>query len=413
MSMDAAAGVERSADRPPRVLILVENADIPFDRRVTEEARSLSAAGRTVSIICPKMSDQPLKDSLDGITIRRFRPLMARGGALSQAAEYLTALAKTFVLMLAMLRRPGFDVVHACNPPDLYWLIMWPFKLIGKRFVFDQHDLSPELYSALYARDDGLILGLLRWAERLSYRAADAVIVPNESYRGIALSRGRLRPERVFVVRNGPKNGWPVAGQADPSLRRGRRYLVVYMGVMGFQDGVDVLLQAVDLLVHRKGFHDATFALLGEGNAKESLRARAAELGIEEFVEFAGWVKDGELMSAYLATADACVSPEPSSPLNDHSTFIKVMEYMAAGTPVIAFDLPETRASAGEAAVYSEPGDIEGFANQIVQVLGDEGLSSRMRSAAHSRIESLRWEGQVPSLLAAYATAEAGLRTGR
>lgn len=400
-----ASSVTSDRERRPRALILVENAPVPDDRRVAEEARSLQASGYVVSVICPGATGQPLEESLDGVEVRRYRPWTSRGGVLSQGVEYLTALAKTLRLMIAVSRNPGFDVVQACNPPDLFFLIVWPFKLAGKRFIFDQHDLSPELYASLYSRDRGLLMWLLRSTERLSYRLSDAVIVTNESYRRLALSRGRVDPDRVFVVRNGPREGWPRPVSADASLKKGRRYLVVYMGVMGRQDGVDVLLRAIGTLVHSMGFCDATVALVGSGQAMESLKEQARDLGIEEYVYFTGWIKDEAVLSRYLVTADACVCPEPSSPLNDHSTFIKVMEYMASRTPIVAFDLPETRVSARDAAVYAAPGDVEGFAELLRDVLIDGDLRSKMTAAAADRIPSLRWERQVPNLLAAYDRA--------
>lgn len=251
-------------------------------------------------------------------------------------------------------------------------------------------------------------MSALRWSERLSYRLADAVIASNESYRRIALTRGNVAADRVFVVRNGPREDWPLPVTPDPALKAGRPLLVVYMGVMGEQDRVDVLLDVIHSLVHKRGFRDATFALVGDGSAVEDLKRRATELGIEEFVDFAGWIEDDELLSRYLVTADACVCPETSSPLNDRSTFIKVMEYMSSGTPVVAFDLPETRFSAGEAAVYADSGDVEGFAARLRDVLTDEDLRARMRAEAARRMPGLRWESQVPNLLAAYRRALAG-----
>jgi len=387
------------------VLILVENESIPHDRRVTLEAKSLLENGYEVGVICPADPGEPLCESLDGVLVRRYRPRLASGGARPQVAEYLVALAKTLWLMIGLSRSPGFDVIQACNPPDLFFLIAWPFKLAGKRFIFDQHDLSPELYLTLYGRTTGPIMRMLRWSERMSYHHADAVIACNESYRRLALSRGGVAPDRVFIVRNGPREDWPRPVAPDPSLKGGRPLLVVYMGVMSDQDGVDVLLDVVHTLVHAMGFREATFALVGDGKAADDLRRQARELGIEEFVDFVGWVADDDLLSRYLVTADACVCPEPSSPLNDHSTFVKVMEYMASGTPVVAFDLPETRVSAGDAAVYAAPGDVEGFAARLKEVLTDPELRSAMREEALRRIPALRWERQVPNLLAAYERA--------
>lgn len=389
-----------------RVLILVENAPVPGDRRVVQEALSLIGDGYHVSVICPFGPRQTAPyENYEGIDIWRYRLRIAQGGALAQIVEYLVALVKTFWLMLKIARRPGFDVIHACNPPDLFFLVAWPFKLFGKRFVFDQHDLTPELYQAISGRDRGLIVWGLRMTERLTYALADVVISSNESYRTIAKTRGKVAADRVFVVRNGPREGWPRPVATDESLKNGKSNLVVYVGVMGWQDGVDTLISAADVLVHKLGFTDVLFALIGDGIAGESLRAQAKELGLDEWVHFVGWIDDEDLISSYLVTADACVCPETSSPLNDHSTFIKVMEYMASDTPVVAFDLPETRYSAGEAAVYAHSGDIKGFAEGLRTVLTDDELKARIRTAAAERMPGLRWESQVSSLLAAYRKA--------
>ena len=399
-------------DRQPRVLILVENAPVPGDRRVTDEARSLLANGYVVSVIAPAGPGQPRREAVDGIEVRRYHAVHASGGAGAQVVEYMNALVKTFWLMVVLSRRPGFDVIEACNPPDLFFLIVWPFKLLGKRFIFDQHDLTPELYSSLYMRDRGLIMRVLRWSEHRTYRLADVVLSCNESYRRLALTRGGKTPDRVFVVRNGPGENWPIPVAPDPSLKDGRPYLVVYMGIMGFQDGVDVLVEAVHELVHTLAFRDATFAIVGDGSAMASLKQQARELDVEEWVTFVGWVRDEETMALYLASADACVCPEPSSPLNDQSTFAKVMEYMAAGKPIVAFDLPETRFSAREAAAYAAPGDVAGFARLIRDVLTDATLKRKMTEAAAARIPSLRWERQIPALLAAYESALDAERRG-
>jgi len=398
-------GARDRRNRAPRALILVENAPVPSDRRVIEEARSLAANGYVVSVIAPAALGEPRRESLDGIEVRRFRSIEAHGGARAQAIEYVNALARAVWLMLALSRSPGFDVIQACNPPDLFFLIVWPFKLAGKRFIFDQHDLSPELYASLYSRDRGFLMRALRWTERRSYRLSDAVLVCNESYRRLAISRGSVDPDRVFTVRNGPRENWPIPMQPDASLKNGRPYLVVYMGIMGYQDGVDVLVEAVNVLVHTMGFHEATFAIVGDGSATASLKDQVRRLDLEDFVRFAGWIPDEETMSLYLATADACVCPEPSSPLNDQSTFAKVMEYMAALKPIVAFDLPETRFSAQDAATYAVPGDVQGFALRIREALTDATLRARMIAAAAARVPSLRWECQVPALLAAYDRA--------
>jgi glycosyltransferase involved in cell wall biosynthesis len=391
--------------RAPRALILVENAPVPSDRRVIDEARALRDAGYTVSVIAPVGTGQKTSEDFEGIHVRRFRTVEAHNGALSQIVEYANALVRVLWLMVGLVASPGFDVIEACNPPDLFFLVAWPFRLFGKRFIFDQHDLSPELYSSLYGRKDGAILSVLRWTERRSFAAADAVLSCNESYRTIAMTRGRVPADRVFVVRNGPREGWPLPVSPDRSLAGGRHFLVAYMGLMGFQDGLEVLVEVIDHLVNRLGFTDATFALAGKGSALASLRARVADLGLAPFVRFVGWLPDEESMSRFLLSADACVCPEPSSPLNDHSTFAKAMEYIAAGKPFVAFDLPETRVTAGDAAAYAPPGDIGAFAEAIRSVLSDDSLRARMVAEAARRLPALLWESQIPTLLAAYDCA--------
>jgi len=402
----------RDPSKPPRVLLIVQNLPLPGDRRVWLECQALKRAGYEVAAISPAGPGDPRETTLDGVRLYHYPPAPATGSVGSFVYEFAYSWLQTLRLALRDYRRNRFDVIQACNPPDLFFLIVWPFKLLGKRFIFDQHDLTPELYSSLYMRDRGLIMRVLRWSEHRTYRLADVVLSCNESYRRLALTRGGKTPDRVFVVRNGPGENWPIPVAPDPSLKDGRPYLVVYMGIMGFQDGVDVLVEAVHELVHTLGFHEVTFAIVGDGSAMASLKQQARELDVEEWVTFVGWVRDEETMALYLASADACVCPEPSSPLNDQSTFAKVMEYMAAGKPIVAFDLPETRFSAREAAAYAAPGDVAGFARLIRDVLTDATLKRKMTEAAAARIPSLRWERQIPALLAAYDSALDAERRG-
>lgn len=394
------------------MLILVENESVPHDRRVLVEAGAMSAHGYTVCVICPADPGEPLEEVIERFRVLRYRGSPSHGGALSQIREYARALVQTQMLMMRAGRDGGFDVIHACNPPDLFFLSALPYKLAGKKFIFDQHDLAPELYQSLYRRSTGPLMWALRLSERMSYRMADSVIAVNESYAGLARARGHVPADRVFLVRNGPREGWPLDVPQDDSLKRGHSHLVLYLGVMGHQDGVDILLRAAARVVKDIGDGEVLFALVGDGDAVPTLRAMARELGIERDIEFVGWLRDEDLISRYLRTADACVSPESSSPLNDRSTFVKVMEYMAAHKPIVAFDLPETRFSAQDAAVYASPGDIEGFAARISDVLTDETLRTRMTAAAAARVPALRWECQVPALLAAYDRALRG-RTGK
>lgn len=392
--------------RTLRALIMSENMPCPPDRRVLAEATSLADHGWSVSVICPAGPGQPLREELDGVRFFRYPQPPGGDGLLGYALEYGISLFQALRLALNVAIYPGFDVIQGCNPPDLFFLIGGLFRLFGKSYIFDQHDLSPEVYSSRFSNARPAVHRLLLALERLSYRTASAVLATNESYRRIAIERGKIAPEKVFVVRNGPREGWPSYARPDVALKRGKRHMVLYSGVMGPQDGVQDFLQAaVQILSSRD---DVSFVLLGDGDERLALEAAAFHLGISDQVHFAGWVSDEHEMSAYLATADVCVSPEPPSPLNDVSTFVKVAEYLAAGKPVVAYDLPETRFTAADAGLYAVPGDWRGLAAQVERILDDAALTARMHQAAARRLPALVWERQVPALVQAYRYATAG-----
>jgi glycosyltransferase involved in cell wall biosynthesis len=384
------------------VLIIVENLPCPFDRRVWQEARTLTAAGYLVSIICPKGKGyQASYEELEGIAIYRHALPVEGASALGYAAEYSWALLAQFWLSLKVLRQRGFDVIHACNPPDTIFIIGRFFRLFGKKFIFDHHDINPELYEAKFNRRDAfyrLMVALERW----TFRTADVSVATNESYRQIAIERGGMDPERVFVVRSGPDLRRVRQVPPVPTLKKGRRYLVGYVGVMGKQEGIDLLLQAVRYLVHDLGRHDIHFGLVGGGTELEALRALAVELGVEDYVTFTGRVPDQELLEM-LNTADICVNPDVANPMNDKSTMNKIMEYMALGKAIVQFDLREGRVSAQEASLYAEHNDVMDFAEKIVALLEDEPRRRRMGEFGRNRVvHSLAWEHEAPRLLAAY-----------
>jgi glycosyltransferase involved in cell wall biosynthesis len=396
------SSVAEAAPARRRVLIIVENLPCPFDRRVWQEARTLASAGYLVSIICPKGKGYERGfEEIDGVAIYRHPQPFEASGALGYLAEYTWALLAEFFLSLRVLSERGFDAIHACNPPDTIFLIGGFYKLFGKRFLFDHHDINPELYEAKFARRDffyRLMLGL----ERLTFRTADVCVATNESYRRIAIERGERRPEKVFVVRSGPDLRRLKILPPDPALKRGRRFLVGYVGVMGRQEGIDGLLAAVQHIVHVFGRTDVHFGLVGGGTELAAMQKLARDLGVEDYVTFTGRVPDAELL-AMLNTADVCVNPDVANEMNDKSTMNKIMEYMALGKPIVQYDLTEGRVSAQDASLYATRNDPKDLAAKVVALLDDEPLRARMGKAGAERVRTvLAWEHEVPRLLAAY-----------
>ena len=385
-----------------RVLILVENLPSPCDRRVWLDATALRDAGYAVSIICPTgRGCEKRFEELEGIHIWRYRLPVEASGALGYLLEYSAALAWTFFLSLRVLARRGFDVIHACNPPDLFFLVGGFYKLFGKRFVFDHHDANPELYEAKFGRR-GFLYRVMLALERLTFKTADVSIATNESYRRIAIERGGMAPERVFVVRSGPSLDRMRILPPDENLKRGKKYLVGYVGVMGRQEGIDYLLRAAAHVVHDLGRRDVHFGLVGGGTSLEEMRSLAARLGIGQHVTFTGRVPDAEML-AMLNTADVCVNPDVANPMNDISTMNKVMEYMALGKPMVQFDLAEGRFSAREASLYARRNNAVDLARKILELLENPEKRRAMGELGRRRVlEELEWRHEAPKLLAAY-----------
>jgi glycosyltransferase involved in cell wall biosynthesis len=300
-----------------------------------------------------------------------------------------------------VLMERGFDVIHACNPPDTLFLIGGFYKLFGKKFLFDHHDINPELYEAKFNRRD-FFYRLIVMLERLTFRTADVCVATNESYRRIAIDRGKRRPDRVFVVRSGPDLNRLKILPAEPALKRGRRYLVGYVGVMGRQEGIDGLLAAIHHIVVELKRTDIQFGLVGGGTELPALRVLAERLNVADYVTFTGRVPDAELL-AMLNTADVCVNPDVANEMNDKSTMNKIMEYMALGKPIVQYDLTEGRVSAQDASLYAERNDPIDLARKTVALLDDEALRARMGQIGRERVRNaLAWEHEAPRLLAAY-----------
>ena len=389
-----------------RVLHLSENLTLPFDRRVWMELNALHAAGYEVSAICPAGEPHTAAyEVIDGVHIWRYPPPPPTSGMLSYVWEFLYCWLQTLRLTFTVLARRGIDVIHAANPPDTFWAIALPFKLAGIRYVFDHHDLCPELYLSRFGeqRAGSLTHRALQALEWAQFRTADLVISTNESYRQVALGRGGRRPQRVFVVRSGPsRHRFATVRAEDPSLRRGRRFLVAYLGVMAPQDGVDHLIRAVQHLVREDRRDDIAFTLMGAGDSFHDLRALTRELGLEDCIEFTGRIPDADVESV-LATADVCVSPDPLNPLNDVSTMNKVLEYMACGRAVVCYDLREHRFSAGDGAVYATPNDTRALATAIADLLDDPDRRTAMGERNRARFLScMSWEHSASELLRAY-----------
>jgi glycosyltransferase involved in cell wall biosynthesis len=390
--------------RPASVCILVENQPAPFDRRVWQEARALTEAGYHVSIICPKaLGLNSSYEKIDGIEIYRHRTWEA-SSSWEYFLEYSWAIAAQFFLALKVYRRTRFRVLQACNPPDMLFPIGAFFKILGVRFVFDHHDLCPELFEAKFGKR-GVLYRLVCFFERLTFRCASVSIATNESYRDLAIKRGGISPERVFIVRSCLDLRKVRRRSPTIALKRGKAHLVVYLGIMESQDGIDLLLQSIESLVHRHQRQDAFFVLIGSGTETGRLRALASDMGLDDILTFTGRIPDEEL-ELYLSTADVAVAPDPATPMNDMSTMNKILHYMSYGLPIVQYDLTEGRRSAGNAALYARSNDPEDFATQIAKLLDSESLRKELGECGRRRIEErLNWEKEKNQLLLAYYTA--------
>jgi glycosyltransferase involved in cell wall biosynthesis len=346
------------AGKARRVLIIVQNLPVPFDRRVWLEATTLTKAGYGVSVICPKMKGfNKSRETLEGIEIYRYSQPLDPKGRLGFVAENLLALVSTFVLTLRVAGwGRGFDVIHACNPPETYWSVGLFWKLFGKRFLFDHHDLSPELYQVKFGgASGGLIHSILLLLEKATFRVADVGIATNESHKRIAVERGGMAEDRIFVVRSGPDVSRFTVYPADSSYKRGKDHLIAFLGEMGSQDGVELLVRALRLLRDEFGRDDFHTVFIGGGTHRSEIMAEAQEIGVADLCTFTGVVSDDDLCRI-LSSADVGVDPVPKNGWSDRSTMNKIMEYMYFGLPVVAFDLAEARVSAQDAAAYAEPG---------------------------------------------------------
>lgn len=388
-----------------KVLMVVENRSVPTDARVWAEARALHRWGFQVCVISPQDATcgNATYACQHGIHLYYYRrPGYARS-FLAYLFEYSLSMLQICWLSLRVLRRHGFDVIHAANPPDTLFFLHWLYFLLGKRFIFDQHDLSPEVFQVKFGKRYRFLLPLLRWLERRSYRVATYILTTNESLRKIAITRGQCDPARVFVVRNASQLERLKRGPANEELKRGRSHLLVYLGAMEIQDGIDYALRALHKLVYADGRQDVTLALLGDGGYQPELKGLVRELHLEKFVFFTGWAEQEEIVS-YLSTADIGLCPEPLNGLNEYCTMLKTIDYMAMGLPIVAFDLAETHYTCQEAALYATPNAVSEFAQHIVRLLDEPALRSTMSKRARALIkERWNWDYAQQHLRRAYA----------
>ncbi len=398
-----------------KVLIVEENSYVPLDRRVWYEATTLRDAGWQVAVVCPLMLGGKVTSAqqtgnpqlLEGIRVYRFPLKVARRGIWNYLREYLTAIWGISRLSWQAWRDDHFDVIQFCNPPDLFAPLALLYRMLGARAVFDHHDLFPELVQWRFR-------GPVRWVLRAfalvgeftALRSANVVISTNESYRRVATDRAKVPPERVVVVRNGPKREDFAPVAPVPDLKRGFPYMAAYAGVMGPEDGVTEVMQSIHYITHELGRRDILFVLMGDGAVRSKAQADAAAWGLEDVVVFTGMIHDNLLLRQHLCTADVLLSPEPKTPLNMRSTFIKVAEYMAMSKPVVAYRLPETQYTAREAAVFVEPGDAKAFGQAILALLDDPERRRQMGQYGRKRVlECLTWESQQVEFFRAYAIA--------
>lgn len=388
-----------------KVLIIVENISVPFDDRVWKEATTLQRNGYEVSVLCPRgQGHNDGYEFLEGVHIYRHPTPIEANSALGYLWEFGTALLWELIYTAWIYARRGFHVIQGCNPPDDIWLVALPFKLFGVKYIFDHHDANPELYLSKFERKD-VLYKIQLWLERLTYRCSDIVIATNNSYRELAITRGKRNPEDVFVVRNGPDLAKFRAVPPDPALKYGKSCLVGYVGNMSVQEGLEILLEAA-LHIKRLGRRDIHITCIGGGPGLVTLRKMASDMGLEDMVNFTGRVPGAELLEI-LSTADICVNPDKPCEMNNISTMIKIMEYMALGKPIVQFDLKEGRFSAGKASLYCSHDDLAtGFAAKILWLADHPEERTRMGEAGRQRVvQELAWDHSVSSFLAAYERA--------
>jgi len=387
-----------------RVLMLIENQPYPQDIRVCQEAITLVTSGYQVTVISRRSPKQPLHEKINGVYVFRYPSPPDGRGILGYLWEYSFSLISTFLISLFVCWHPGFDIIHAANPPDTAVFIAMFFKLLGKRFVFDHHDLAPEMFNIRFtSKNSRFLYRTQEWLEILSCHYADHVIATNQSYKVMEIFRDKVPEDRITIVRNGPSLDRLQPVEADMSLKNKASTILGFVGVMAYQDGLDYLLRALHSLMIDLGRSDFFCVIIGKGDSIASLKALSTQLGLDNHVWFTGYIPDADLI-CYLSTVDICLDPDPSNPFNDRCTMVKMMEYMAMGKPIVAFDLPEHRVTAQEAALYARPNEELDFARQIVTLMDNSNLRESMGKFGKNRVDrELAWSHQEKHLQEAYA----------
>lgn len=393
---------EQKSGAGRKILIIVENLPVPFDTRVWQEATTLVKNGYTVSVICPKGKGYEKEEEvLAGVHVYRHDLKTEGSGFVGYVKEYGSALYHEIRLAKKIYKEIGFDVIHGCNPPDDIYMVAKHFRKYGVRYVFDHHDICPELFEAKFGKK-GLLYKSQLWLERQTYRHAAFAFVTNESYKKIAIERGGMEPAKVYVLRSGPRLERLRIQEPKPELKKGRKYMVGYLGVIGKQEGIPYLLEAARYIRNELHRDDICYGIVGGGTSLEELKTLSASMGIDDIVTFTGRAPD-DVMLDYLNTADICVNPDEYNPMNDKSTMNKVLEYMALGKPIVQFDLTEGKYSAKEASVYANPNDAVDMAKKIVELLDNPQKRQEMSVYGRKRIvEELSWEHTSKALLAGY-----------
>lgn len=391
-----------------KVLIIVQNLPVPFDRRVWLEATTLRESDYAVAVICPKGKHGQYQESyqlIDDIHIYRYKAPPEAKGTLGYIFEFIYCWLMTSILSIRVRFNHGIDFIHACNPPETYFLLAQLHKIFGTRFIFDHHDLSPEMFLAKGGKRNSILFRGLILLEKLTFQTADVVITTNLSHREIALKRGNVASQDIFVVRSGPDFKRLKRLEPDHRLKNGFKYLVCYLGEMCPQDGVHHIIDVAEMLRNKRNRYDIKFVLIGGGPSLKDLREMSQARGLDSYVEFTGRVSDNELCR-YLSSADVCLDPDPYTEWSNQSTMNKIMEYMVFGVPIVAFDLKENRFSAQQAAVYAKANDVEQFASLLENLLVDHDVRTEMGRFGEDRVRSeLAWDYSKPNLLLAYSRA--------